>query len=74
MIKFKDKTRIKVSGYLKTELGLNFWDNKNFHYIMDFDYGLHFTSKRIMIHYFKVVDEKKFMLFSLKYPEFIIRK
>lgn len=40
-------------------------------------YGLVFTSKRVSsnttraVHYYKIIDKQKFLLFSIKYPDLI---
>ena len=74
MIKFNDKTRIKVSGDIKKELNLNYWNNAGMYYIMKFKYGLEFTSKRIVTFYFRIVDKQKFLLFSIEHGNYILKK
>jgi hypothetical protein len=74
MIKFTSKTRIKVSARILDELGLKWWEHWSLRVRLKQDYDMLFTSKRGSIFYFKVLDEKKFLLFSLNYGGFILKK
>lgn len=72
-MKFNSKTRIKVSWRIQQELGTSKLSNYDFYYLMEDKYGLTFTSRRIVIYYFKIVDKQKFLLFSIEHPNFIIK-
>jgi hypothetical protein len=74
MIKITSKTRIKVSARILEEFNLNWWNISGLRTCIKQEYNMLLTSKRGGVIYFKVLDEKKFMLFSLMYGGFILKK
>lgn len=74
MIKITSRTRIKVSARILYEFNLNWWDVRGLRACIKQEYDMLLTSKRGGVFYFKVLDEKKFMLFSLMYGGFILKK
>jgi hypothetical protein len=69
--KISSRNRIKVSYKIVEELGFNYWEPHRARGVLQEGYGLRFTSRRCGVLYFQVVDQKKYMLFVIRFGNFI---
>lgn len=69
--KIPARKRIKVSYKISQVFGLKFYET---HLIKDKieSFGMVRTSKQWSAMFFKVVDQKKFMMFKIAYGEYIV--
>ena len=65
------RKRIKVSYKITEELGYHFWELGRAKTTLSHDYGLRFTSRRCDVLYYQVIDQKKYMLFLIKFGNLI---
>lgn len=65
------RKRIKVCYKITEELGFYFWEFGKTKTILSHDYGLRFTSRRNGVLYYQVIDQKKYMLFLIKFGNLI---
>ena len=65
------RKRIKVSYKITEELGFHFWELGKAKTTLSHDYGLRFTSRRCDVLYYQVIDQKKYMLFLIKFGNLI---
>ena len=69
--KIPSRKRIKVSYKISEKFGFKFYESALTRDKIEKNFGMLQTSKNWGHMYFRVVDQKKFMLFKIAYSEYI---